>query len=147
MSTRVNVAASGRKARIAVVAGLPTHYRRPLWEAIAEAFDADFFFTSHGTERYWSKDHSLEFGRFRALPAQPHSRFVRTLVQGRYDCIVFGLIGRLTTLEVWFAARVSGTPLILWPGIWQHPRTIFHRLSRPAVRHLYRTANALLVYG
>jgi glycosyltransferase involved in cell wall biosynthesis len=133
--------------RIAVIGNLPTHYRRPLWEAIAEAFDADFFFTSHGSERYWSKDHTLEFGRFRVRPFQPHRRFVQTLMRERYDCIVFGLVGRLTTLEVWFAAQASGTPLIVWTGMWQHPRTLFHRLTRPAVRHLYRSADALLVYG
>ncbi|MDP9278841.1 MAG: glycosyltransferase family 4 protein [Gemmatimonadota bacterium] len=147
MSAGRKVPASGRKVRIAVIGNLPTHYRRPLWEALAEVFDADFFFTSHGTERYWSKDHQFEFGRFRVLPAQPPWRFVRTLMRGQYDCILFGLAGRLAPLEVWFAAKVSRTPVILWTGIWQHPRTPFHRLSRPAVRYLYRSADALLVYG
>lgn len=147
MSEARGVLASARKTRLAVVANLPTHYRRPLWEALAEAFDADFFFTSRGTERYWSKDHRPEFGSFRVLPAQPSWRFVRTLIRGRYDCILFGLVGRLTPLEVWLAARCSGTPIILWTGIWQHPRTLFHRLSRPAVRYLYRSADAVLVYG
>jgi glycosyltransferase involved in cell wall biosynthesis len=138
---------SERKIRIAVIGNLPTHYRRPLWEGIAKAFDADFFFTSHGKDRYWSKDHPSEFGRFRVRPFEPHRRFVRTLMCGRYDCIVFGLVGRLTTLEVWFAARASRTPLIVWTGMWQHPRTLFHRLARPAVRRLYRSADALLVHG
>jgi glycosyltransferase involved in cell wall biosynthesis len=68
-------------------------------------------------------------------------------MRGRYDCILFGLVGRLTPLEVWFAASSSRTPIILWTGIWQHPKTFFHRLSRPAVRYLYRNADALLVYG
>jgi glycosyltransferase involved in cell wall biosynthesis len=146
MSEGRNIA-SQRKLRIAVIGNIPTHYRRPLWEAIAEAFDADFFFISRGREKYWSKDHPLEFGRFRVGPSRPHWRFLNSLMRGRYDCLVFGLVGRLTTLEVWFAAKATRTPLILWTGIWEHPRTLFHRLSRPAVRHLYRTADALLVYG
>jgi glycosyltransferase involved in cell wall biosynthesis len=139
--------ASPGKVRIAVVGNLPTHYRKPLWEALARTFDADFFFTSRGGERYWSKDHSFEFGAFRTLPARPPWRFVRTLMRGRYDCILFGLVGRLTPLEVWLAALGSRTPIVLWTGIWQHPRTFFHRLSRPVVRYLYRSADAVLVYG
>jgi glycosyltransferase involved in cell wall biosynthesis len=139
--------ASSGKVKIAVIGNLPTHYRRPLWEALARAFDADFFFTSRGGERYWSKDHSLAFGAFRILPARPPWRFVRTLMRGHYDCILFGLVGRLTPLEVWFAGFGSRTPIILWTGIWQHPNTFFHRLSRPVVRYLYRSADAVLVYG
>jgi len=139
--------ASPRKVKLAVIGNLPTHYRRPLWEALAQTFDADFFFTSRGGERYWSKDHSPEFGAFRVLPAKPPWRFVGTLIRGRYDCILFGLVGRLTPLEVWFAASSSRTPIILWTGIWQHPTTFFHRLSRPVVRYLYRSADAVLVYG
>jgi glycosyltransferase involved in cell wall biosynthesis len=138
---------SARKIRIAFVAGGPTHYRRPLWEGLAETFDADFFFTSRGTERYWSKDHSLEFGRFRVMPSRPPWRFVRTLLQGSYDCIVFGLGGRLTILEAWFGAKASGTPFVLWTGLWEHPQTPFHRLTKPVVRRLYRSADAVVVYG
>jgi glycosyltransferase involved in cell wall biosynthesis len=81
------------------------------------------------------------------MPSRPPWRFVRTLLHGSYDCIVFGLGGRLSILEAWFAARASGTPFVLWTGLWEHPQTFFHRLTRPVVRHLYRSANALVVYG
>ena len=135
------------KTRVAFVVGHPTHYRRPLWEGLAETFDADFFFTSGGNERYWSKDHHLSFGRFRVMPSRPPWRFVRTLLQGNYDCIVFGLGGRLSILEAWSAARATGTPFVLWTGLWEHPQTFFHRLARPVIRRLYRSANALVVYG
>jgi len=44
-------------------------------------------------------------------------------------------------------ARARRAPFVLWVGIWEHPSTPFHRLSRPFVRHLYRRADAVLVYG
>jgi glycosyltransferase involved in cell wall biosynthesis len=39
------------------------------------------------------------------------------------------------------------TPLVLWVGLWLHPTTLVHRVSRPLVRALYRRAASLLVYG
>jgi glycosyltransferase involved in cell wall biosynthesis len=147
MSDGSNPPSAPRKIRVAFVSGIPTHYRRPLWEGLAEVFDADFFFIGRGTERYWSKDHSFEFGRFSVMPSRPPWRFVRTLLQGRYDCIIFGLGGRLTLLEVWFTAEALGTPYVVWTGLWEHPRTLFHQLTRPLVRRLYRSADAVVVYG
>src|SRR5947199_8622506 len=109
MSDGGNPPSASPKTRVAFVSGIPTHYRRPLWEGLAEVFDADFFFIGRGTERYWSKDHSFEFGRFRVMPSRPPWRFVRKLLQGRYDCIIFGLGGRLRLLAAWFGARSCAT--------------------------------------
>src|SRR5262249_36242286 len=67
--------------------------------------------------------------------------------RGRYDCIVVSLTGRLRLLLAFAAARVSRTPVVLWVGIWHHPTTYAHRLSRPFVARLYRRADAIAVYG
>ena len=34
-----------------------------------------------------------------------------------------------------------------WVEIWQHPATLAHRLSRPVVRVLYRSADAVVAFG
>ncbi len=147
MSERKSLAPPKRPLRVALVGNIPTHYRLPLWEGLAEVFDIDFFFTSRGDEKYWSKDHRPEVGQIRILPARPRGAFVRTLMKGHYDCIFCGLVGRLSLLEAWFAAQASGTPVILWSGLWAHPQTAFHRFSRPVLRYMYRNADAIIVYG
>jgi glycosyltransferase involved in cell wall biosynthesis len=68
-------------------------------------------------------------------------------MRGAYDCVVVSLVGRSTLLAAVAAARLARRPLVLWVGIWDHPSTAFHRLSRPLARRLYSTADALIVYG
>ncbi len=38
-------------------------------------------------------------------------------------------------------------PLILWASLWAHPRSAAHALSYPALRRLYRSADAVVTYG
>ena len=38
-------------------------------------------------------------------------------------------------------------PFVLWATIWEHPRTLAHRLSWLPTRHLYRHADAVATYG
>jgi glycosyltransferase involved in cell wall biosynthesis len=139
--------AIAERPRIAVVTNLCTHYRRPLFERVARHLDADFFFTSEGTESYWLRDHTVATGSLSVLPARPVQRLYRSLRDGRYDCIVCGLTGRATLIGALSAARMTSTPLVLWVGLWEHPRTFLHALSRPIVRRVYRSAAAVMVYG
>jgi glycosyltransferase involved in cell wall biosynthesis len=133
--------------KIAVVTNLPTHYRRPLFERLAEVHDATFFFTHAGEHRYWSGDHELSVGTLRARPGRSRVRVCANLVTGSYDCLVASMTGRLRLLLTLAAARIAGTPVVLWVGIWEHPRTVAHRLSRRLVAALYRHVDAIVVYG
>jgi glycosyltransferase involved in cell wall biosynthesis len=137
----------GLALKVAIVTNLPTHYRRPLFERLARVHDATFFFTYAGKNRYWSNDHDLAAGAVRARPTPSGSRLFAGLVRGGYDCIVASLTGRFQLLLTVAAARLSRTPLVLWVGIWEHPRTLPHRLSRRVVAALYRHADAVAVYG
>ena len=133
--------------RIAVVTNLCTHYRRPLFERLSNRFDADFYFTSTGTERYWSSDHTLDVGALRVISA-PHSWSLAWRMATRdYDCVLVTLAGRLKLLATIAGVLARGRPFVLWVGIWSHPRTTFHRLTHPLIRRLYRMADAVLVYG
>ena len=137
---RAETSAPVRRRRLAVVTNLPAYYRRPLFERLAERFETEFFFTGAG-EDAWLPQH----GR---TPATHGARALGAAIRaGGYDCVVCGLTGRFSLLATVRAARSAGIPFVLWVGIWAHPRTLAHTLSRPLVRRLYRRADALVVYG
>jgi glycosyltransferase involved in cell wall biosynthesis len=133
--------------RVAFVTNLCPHYRRPLFEELARRFDLSFFFTSDGSEWYWNGSHSLDGSSLPATRVKGARKLMAAIGGGRYDCVVAGLTGRLALPVTVVSARTRGTPLVLWVGIWAHPATWFHQLSRPVVRRLYRSADALVVYG
>jgi glycosyltransferase involved in cell wall biosynthesis len=133
--------------KLALVTNVCTHYRRPLFESVAERFEVDFYFTSLGREWYQPSYSSVDVGTLRAVSEARPVPLARALMRGAYDCVVVSLVGRATLLAAVAAARLASRPLVLWVGIWNHPTTAFHRLSRPVVRALYRNADALIVYG
>lgn len=72
---------------------------------------------------------------------------VRRVASGRYRAVICGLGGRLALPGAYAAARLRGIPFVLWATIWEHPRTIAHRVSLRPTRHLYRHADAVATYG
>jgi glycosyltransferase involved in cell wall biosynthesis len=47
----------------------------------------------------------------------------------------------------YLTAKRSGVPFVLWSGMWHHPTTPVHRLSRPLTYGVYRGADAIVAYG
>ena len=75
-------------------------------------------------------------------------RRVGALVRsGRYRAVVCSTGGRVALPSAWAGARRAGLPLILWTSLWAHPRSAAHLLSYPALRRLYRSADAVVTYG
>jgi glycosyltransferase involved in cell wall biosynthesis len=136
-----------QKMRIAFVTNLATHYRLPLFRLLAQRFDMSYFFTSSGARRYWLAEHRLAYDGLEVVPARTSATLAWRLLNGRYDCTVVALAGRLKLLVTVVAVLAARSPFVLWVGIWDHPQTLFHRLSRPLVRRLYRSADAVVVYG
>lgn len=66
---------------------------------------------------------------------------------GRYRAVVCSTGGRVAPLATWAGARRARVPLILWASLWAHPRSAAHALSYPALRRLYRSADAVVTYG
>lgn len=133
--------------RVGLFTNLCTHYRRPVFERLAQQFDMEFYFTSSGGEWYWPSAHGLSSGELRAVREHRAPALARIVARGGYDCVIAGLGGRGTFAATVAAARATRVPLVLWTGIWEHPATPFHRLSRPLASMLYRSADALVVYG
>ena len=71
----------------------------------------------------------------------------RMVASGRYRAAIVGLGGRVALPSSYAAARRARIPFVLWTSIWEHPRTLPHRLSAIATRALYRRADAVVTYG
>jgi glycosyltransferase involved in cell wall biosynthesis len=144
------------RRRIAFIDYLPTHYRRALYEELGRRMDADFYFYADERERYWNKALSLlGNGRFRRVELRRcrvageafMPGIVRTLSAQRYDAVIKSLNGRVMLPLTYFTARARGVAFVLWSGMWYHPRTPFHRVSRVPTERLYRGADAIVAYG
>lgn len=131
--------------RIALVTNLATHYRRPLFEEISRRIDIDFFFTSQGSESYWLAEHTMSTQGLSVRGRR--RRDLLRLVSSDYAAIVATLTGRVALPIAFASARLRRRPFLVWVGIWEHPETLFHKLSRPVTRMIYRRADAVLVYG
>jgi len=66
---------------------------------------------------------------------------------GDYRAVICSTAGRVAPLGAWAGARRARVPLLLWASLWAHPRTLAHAAGYPALRWLYRSADALVTYG
>jgi glycosyltransferase involved in cell wall biosynthesis len=132
------------------------HYRRALFEELARRMEMDFYFFSDARDKWWnSRLPTIEDGDFRRIALRRYrvagEPFVPALPlrlrPDRYDAVIKNLSGRLMLPSLYGAARLRRVPFVLWTGMWFHPQTTFHRLSRPATEALYRDVPAIVVYG
>ena len=118
--------------------------------------EVDFYFFADERERYWNRKIPLvEAGEFRRVELRRYRIAGEAVMPGivlelsprRYDAVVKSLNGKLMLPAVYLASRARDVPFVLWTGMWHHPRTSFHRLTRPATEHVYRSAEAIVTYG
>lgn len=116
----------------------------------------DFYFFSDARDKWWnSRLPTIEHGDFRRIALRRYriagEPFVPSLPvrlrPDRYDAVIKNLNGRLMLPSLYGAARLRRVPFVLWTGMWFHPQTAFHRLSRPVTEALYRDVPAIVVYG
>jgi len=138
---------NGRPMRVALVTNFCPHYRRPLFQELGERMDLSLLLTSAGREWYWQGERSIETGGVRTAIVPGPVKIRRELRAGGYDAVIVGLSGRARLLAAVGSARSLDLPLVLWVGLWEHPRTLGHRLSHPMTRALYRSADAIVTYG
>ena len=143
------------KRRVALITNLCPHYRRPLFELLAQRFDLDCFFSAE-TEPYANPlVPAFDLGDFRRVQLRRMSVFgesvlpglARAVTRARYDAVVVSLTGRLMVPYAFGIARARRVPFVLWTGMWHHPRTPFHRATRGLVESVYRRSDAIVVYG
>jgi glycosyltransferase involved in cell wall biosynthesis len=144
------------RRRVAFIDYFATHYRRRLYEELAERMEVDFYFFADQRERYWNRRIPLvDGGDFRRVELRRLRIGGQSVMPGaalavsrrRYDAVVKSLNGKLMLPLVYGAARVRGVPFVLWTGMWHHPQTRFHTLTQPLTEHVYRSAAAIVAYG
>jgi len=144
------------RRRVAFIDYFATHYRRRLYEELARRMEVDFYFYADERERYWNRRIPLvEDGDFRRVDLRRYRVAGQAVMPGvalalsrrRYDAVVKSLNGKLMLPLVYLTSRARHVPFVLWTGMWHHPQTALHRLSRPLTEHIYRTAGAIVAYG
>ena len=71
----------------------------------------------------------------------------RIAARGEHAAVVCGTAGRVALPGAYLGARRAGIPFVLWASLWAHPRSVAHALSYPAMRAIYRGADAVATYG
>ena len=144
------------RRRIAFIDYFATHYRRRLYEELAQRMEVDFYFFADERERYWNRKIPLvEAGEFRRVELRRYRVAGEAVMPGlalelssrRYDAVVKSLNGKLMLPVVYLASRARDVPFVLWTGMWHHPGTTFHRLTRPLTEQIYRSSGAIVAYG
>lgn len=140
----MSTAARTKQKPVLFVTGHAPAYRTKAFMALHESENVEF---------------ALFGGRLRhgggGTPAElpyPHRRVREHAVyelaaSGRYRAVVCSTGGRIALPAAWAGARRGRVPLILWASLWAHPRTPAHAASYPALRRLYRSADAVVTYG
>jgi glycosyltransferase involved in cell wall biosynthesis len=141
--------------RIAFVTNFCPHYRVRTFEALARYHEVEYLFFSRGDEWYWPGEHGVRGGAFRHeyLPGfslgqtRITPRLPLRLWRGRPRVIVKCINDRFALPVTYLVARLRRVPFVLWTGVWMRVQTPAHRLFFPFTRHLYRHADAVVVYG
>lgn len=141
--------------KVSFITNICPHYRVVTFETLARYFDVSYLFYSAGDEWYWQLRHGVQSGRFnhrylrgfrlgktRVTPALPWH-----LWRDDADIYIKCVNGRFALPLTYIIARVRRKPFILWTGVWTRMKTLVHRLGFPITRHIYRHANAVVVYG
>ena len=144
------------RRRVAFIDYFPTHYRRGLYEELARRMEVDFYFFSDERERWQSRAISAAHGgdyrrvdlrRMRGAGQAFTPGTALTLSPKRYDAVIKSLNGKIMLPLTYATAKARGVPFVLWTGMWHHPTTHVHRLSRPLTTGVYRGAEAIVAYG
>ncbi|MFB0516188.1 MAG: glycosyltransferase family 4 protein [Candidatus Neomarinimicrobiota bacterium] len=146
---------SKKTTLVAFVTNFCQHYRIKTFEMLAKFVDVRFYFFSRGEEWYWPQQHGVSRGKFNYEYLRGFELFgtritpgiIPRLFCGKYDIFLSGIVGRFAMPITFILANIRRKPFILWTGIWMRLQTPFHRIFFPVTRHIYRHADAIVVYG
>ncbi len=142
--------------KIAFITNLPSHFHARLFETIAKHYDTDFLFFSDGSEKWIEKNNELKFGDYRGAYVRGirlssririNTELISRVIRGKYQVIIQSINGRFELMATFTLSKILRKPFILWTNLWFHPNTIFHRISFPITRYLYRHTDAIVAYG
>lgn len=148
-------AAAKDRPHVVFVTNICPHYRVKTFETLASNLPTVFYFFSAGDEWYWQHSHGTRAGEFQfeylkgiqILGTRVTPSLVTKLLFGSYDVLIKCITGKFALIASYLIARLRRKPFVLWTGIWITLQTPLHRLIFPLTRHIYRNADAVVVYG
>jgi glycosyltransferase involved in cell wall biosynthesis len=125
-------------------------YRVPLYTLLAEREGVEVLCYGRG-ERYappWFSDLDAQLERA-PFPARrlEHGIAGAFRVARGYDAVIAPFAGGSLLPAAYAGARYSARTFVLWASVWAQPRSLAHAASLPAIRHIYRHADAVVAYG
>ena len=141
--------------RVLLITNFCPFYRVKLFKILTEETPIQIVFYSRGQEKYWEQKNN-QGGNFKDsiyLAADGAGkikilwRLFKQLCRKDLKGIIQGFNGAPYIMLGFCVAKLRGLPYGLWTGMWYHPETFFHTLSRPLVNYIYRHIDYAVVYG
>ena len=130
-------------------------YRIKLYKILNDELKLKILFYSAGTEKYWEASNAQGKKEAQNIYLADDGanklvilwRYVKVLFGSETKGIIQGFNGAAFIFLGYLIARLRGIPFGIWTGLWYHPRTTFHTLTRPLTDFIYRHADFAVVYG
>jgi glycosyltransferase involved in cell wall biosynthesis len=131
------------------------HYRVGAFEALSQKASVRFYFSDPqqlDCERKkvarGDRFDSVALGGFYLLPKLRVSPgLIWRLLVSKYDIVIKCTNDRFAFPVTYLLTRLRGKKFILWQTMWSHPKMLFHRLTRPILKTIWKDADAIVVYG
>lgn len=124
-------------------------YRIPLYARLAERYGVEVLCFGGG-ERYvppWFADLDAQLAAAPFPARRAHGPSGAFAAGRRYDAVIAPFAGGAILPAAYAGARLGRRPFVLWASVWAQPRSRGHLLTLPAIRHIYRRADAVVTYG
>lgn len=130
-------------------------YRIKLYKILNDELKLKILFYSAGTEKYWEASNAQGKKEAQNIYLAEDGanklvilwRYVKVLFSSETKGVIQGFNGAAFIFLGYLIARLRGIPFGIWTGLWYHPRTPFHTLTRPLTDFIYRHADFAVVYG
>ena len=130
-------------------------YRIKLYKILNDELKLKILFFSAGTEKYWEASNAQGKKEAQNIYLADDGanklvilwRYVKVLFSSETKGVIQGFNGAAFIFLGYLIARLRGIPFGIWTGLWYHPRTPFHTLTRPLTDFIYRHADFAVVYG
>lgn len=130
-------------------------YRIKLYKILNDELKLKILFYSAGTEKYWEASNAQGKKEAQNIYLADDGtnklvilwRYIKVLFSSETKGVIQGFNGAAFIFLGYLIARLRGIPFGIWTGLWYHPRTPFHTLTRPLTDFIYRHADFAVVYG
>ena len=130
-------------------------YRIKLFKILNDELKLKILFYSAGTEKYWEASNAQGKKEAQNIYLADDGankfviiwRYIKVLFSSETKGVIQGFNGAAFIFLGYLIARLRGIPFGIWTGLWYHPRTPFHTLTRPLTDFIYRHADFAVVYG